>query len=159
MTTEIWKDVIGYEGLYQVSSLGRVKSLPRNGTIKQERILKHKNNGLGYLQVILSNKNKIDKYVHILVAESFLGYKVNKGKICVDHLNSIKCDNRLDNLRIITYKENISRSKTSNTGHTGVYLVNNKYRVIFMKKHLGYYNSMSEAKSIYLNELKKYENE
>lgn len=157
MQTEIWKNVVGYEGLYQVSNLGNVKSIPRNGTIKNEKILSPSNNGTGYLKVTLKNKSNAYKYVHILVAESFLGYKVNKGTICIDHLNNVRSDNRLENLRIITPKENISRAKTSNTGETGIYKVGNKFRAIFIKKHLGYFNDINEAKSAYVNELKQYE--
>jgi len=157
MQTEIWKDVVGYEGLYQVSNLGNVKSLPRNGTVNNEKILSPRNNGIGYLKVTLSNKSRSYKYVHILVAESFLGYNVSKGTICVDHLNNVRSDNRLENLRIITPKENISRAKTSNTGQTGIYKVGNRFRVIFIKKHLGYFKDINEAKSAYLNASKQYE--
>ena len=46
MNTEIWKDVVGYKNLYQVSNLGRVKSIPRNGTIKTDRYLKLRDNGV-----------------------------------------------------------------------------------------------------------------
>ena len=54
---EVWKDVVGYEGLYQISNLGRVKSFPRQGTkIKTERILKPKIEKRGYYFVALCNK-------------------------------------------------------------------------------------------------------
>lgn len=52
---EVWKDIKGYEGYYQVSNLGRIKSLQRNGTIKKDRILKP-NNVKGYLQITLQKK-------------------------------------------------------------------------------------------------------
>ena len=48
MKNEVWKDIVGYEGLYQVSNLGRIKSLPRNGTIKQIREKKQKYDKHGY---------------------------------------------------------------------------------------------------------------
>ena len=68
---EIWKPIKGYEGLYEVSNLGRVKSLVRNGTILKERILNQfivKN----YLKTNLRNKGQKQYYVHRLVAEAFL---------------------------------------------------------------------------------------
>lgn len=162
MKTEIWKDVIGYEGLYQVSNLGNVKTIPRNGTKKTESLLKGSCNGYGYLKVVLSNKNKKTKYIHILVAESFLGYKANKGIVCVDHINGIKIDNKLENLKIITPRENVSKDNRSNTKITGVYKVRNKYRSIINIKnnsfHLGYFNSIEEAKNAYDLKLKEINN-
>ena len=68
---EIWKPIKGYEGLYEVSNLGRVKSLVRNGTILKERILNQfivKN----YLKTNLRNKGQKQYYVHRLVAEAFI---------------------------------------------------------------------------------------
>ena len=57
---EIWKDIKGYEGLYQVSNLGRVRSLPRNGTVKEIRLLKQHVKNSGYYIVILSKNNNVD---------------------------------------------------------------------------------------------------
>jgi hypothetical protein len=154
MNAEIWKDVVGYEGLYKVSNLGRVKSLPRNGTIKTEKLLKDSDNGTGYRKITLKNVKSYTTYVHILVAQSFLNYKKNKGVVCVDHINNVRSDNRLENLQIITPKENICRAKQSNTGSTGVYKVRNKFRVILNSKHIGYYNNLEQAKQIYLTQSK-----
>ena len=102
---EIWKDVIGYEGVYQVSNLGRVKSLPRKWIMK-EKILKpyDKEN---YHTVCLSiNQNRKRHYVHKLVAIAFLKHKPSGHELIVDHINEIKKDNRLSNLQIITHREN-----------------------------------------------------
>jgi len=156
MQTEIWKDVIGYSGLYQVSNLGRVKCLERNGVKKGGNILSPSNNGYGYLKVNLRNKNSKSKYVHILVAESFLGYKANKGVINVDHINEIKTDNRLENLQILSQRENLIKSKHSNTDITNIYKVRNKYRVIIYSKHIGYFNTIENAivkRDEYFNQL------
>ena len=104
MKKEIWKDIPGYEGLYQVSSLGRVKSLVRKGK-KQEIILRQSENGWGYLQVRLT-KNSISKTykVHRLVAQAFIPNPQNYR--CIDHINTIRTDNRVENLRWVSHKEN-----------------------------------------------------
>ena len=104
---EIWKDIKGYEGLYQVSNLGRVKSLERYDSYNKkvdEKILKTKEN-LGYIYVNL-HKNGIQKgyKVHRLVAEAFIPNPDNKP--CIDHINTIVTDNRVENLRWCTYSEN-----------------------------------------------------
>jgi hypothetical protein len=163
MKTEIWKDVVGYKGLYQVSNLGRIKSLPRNGTVKTDVYLKARDNGKGYMQVSLRNGTPKTKYVHIIVAESFLDYKANKGVVCVDHINSIKNDNKLDNLRVITPRENVSRYNRSNTNTTGVYKVRNRYRAIISVKNtrydLGYFDNIESAKLSYELKLNQITNE
>ena len=101
---EIWKDVVGYEGLYQVSNLGRVKSLPKyhfNRTI----ILKKWIDKKGYEHISLSKNNNIKhKSVHRLIAETFIPNPENK--LEVDHINGIPSDNRVVNLRWCTRKEN-----------------------------------------------------
>jgi hypothetical protein len=158
MKVEIWKDVPEYEGLYQVSDLGRVKCLERNGVKKGGNILKPSDNGTGYLKVVLSNKTKKTKYIHVLVAEAFLSHKSNKGVCNVDHINNIKNDNRLENLQILSHRENVIKSKESNTKTTSVYKVRNKYRVIVYGKHVGYCNSILEAierRDYYLKTLNK----
>lgn len=121
---EIWKDIKGYEGLYQVSNMGRVKSLERidnsNHPVK-EKILTQKIEKGGYLRVHLrtpqSNKNIL---VHRLVALSFIPNPENKPE--VDHINTIRSDNRVENLRWVTTKENcnnpitIKNMQIANTG-------------------------------------------
>ena len=99
MQEEIWKDVPGYESLYQVSSLGRVKSLQRyvnnNGgkQLLKERLLKF---GLskGYYNVVLyKNKKNKNIKVHKLVAMAFLNHKPNGYELVIDHINNNKLDN------------------------------------------------------------------
>ena len=96
---EIWKDAVGYEGLYQVSNLGRVKSIKKG-------ILKARLNK-GYLYVDLTrDKKRNHRLIHRLVVSSFIG-EVPEG-YCINHINEIKSDNRLENLEITTFKENIN---------------------------------------------------
>lgn len=121
---EIWKDIEGYEGLYQVSSLGRVKSLERIiksksalGKIficrrQKEKILDCFKSG-GYLLVGLNKQNKQKMiYLHRIVCLSFLENPENKP--CINHKNGIKTDNRVDNLEWCTYKENMSHAINNN---------------------------------------------
>lgn len=106
---EIWKDIKGYEGLYQVSNLGNVKSLEKrvNGKkchrVFKEKQLKPIETNKGYLRVKLCHKGKISKArVHRLVAETF----IEKPNLEVNHINGDKKDNRLENLEWVTGKEN-----------------------------------------------------
>ena len=101
---EIWKDIIGYEGLYQVSNLGNVKSLNYRRTGK-EQILKAGKNKQGYLLVALSKNGNMKKYlIHRLVYETFKG-QIPEGMQC-NHLSEVKTENNLENLNLMTPKEN-----------------------------------------------------
>lgn len=107
---EMWKPVKDYEGLYEISSLGRVKSLNYKGTGK-EKILKNTEHSNGYLIVGLAKNGKYKLfYVHKLVAEAFIPNP--EGKPCIDHINTIKNDNRIENLRWVTHEENSNNSLT-----------------------------------------------
>ena len=102
--SEIWKDIEGYEGLYQVSNLGRVKSLEKlkGVQIQKERILSPTTIKGGYYRVTLCKKGICNKYlVHRLVAKAFLPQNIT-----VNHKNGNKADNSVVNLEWLTQKEN-----------------------------------------------------
>lgn len=101
---EEWRDIKGYEGLYQVSNLGRVKSL-RYKRGEQEKILDGWISKEGYRKVSFYKDNKRKDYlVHRLVAESFIPNPNNKPFI--DHIDTNRTNNKIDNLRWATQKEN-----------------------------------------------------
>lgn len=117
MQNEIWKDVPGFPG-YQVSNAGRVKSMFRrvngpkkNGRIVQEKILKPASVKDGYFAVSLhiGGKRKT-KTIHRLVALAFIPNPDNKPEI--DHINTNRIDNRVENLRWVTRKENGTNPET-----------------------------------------------
>lgn len=153
---EIWKDIIEYEGLYQISNLGRVKSICYK---YKHRILKQNSNGSNYLQVCLfKNNTRKTKKVHKLVAIAFLNHEPNWYKIVVDHIDKNPHNNRLSNLRLITQRLNTSSpniTKTSN--YIGVHVKGKRFCATIYDdkktKHLGYYDSEIEASEAYNRKL------
>lgn len=118
MKKEVFKDVLGYEGLYQISNYGRVKSLGRKnifycGLRKQylerpvkEKILSFNKSYRGYLQVCLTKNGKYQTFlVHRLVAQTFIPNLENKPQ--VNHIDGDKENNFVDNLEWVTSSENI----------------------------------------------------
>jgi hypothetical protein len=116
MIEEIWKDIPGYEGIYQVSDLGNVKSLRFN----KEKILKPGVNGSGYYTVVLCKGKRKTKKVHKLVAMAFLNHNPDGYKLVVDHKDNDKLNNILSNLQLISQRENSSKDKKGTSKHTGV---------------------------------------
>jgi hypothetical protein len=117
---EIWKDIPEYEGRYQISNLGRVKSLKWN----KERILKPSKNKNDYLSVVLcfyGDYSRTSMLVHQLVAIAFLNHIPCGHKLVVNHINFDRKDNRLENLEIVTHRENGNmKHLPSSSKYTGV---------------------------------------
>jgi hypothetical protein len=109
---EIWKDLKYYEGVYQVSNLGRVKSLHRKRRARgyiRERILKPQLKSNGYIRVSLWKNGQGELFwVHILVAKTFILNINNKPE--VNHKDGIRSNNEVENLEWVTYSENIQHS-------------------------------------------------
>jgi hypothetical protein len=101
---EIWKDVPEYEGIYQVSNLGNVRSLNYNNNKKTKEICKKKHK-TGYLNVVLcKNSEKKNKGVHRLVALAFIPNPNNYP--CVNHIDTNKANNNVENLEWCTHSQN-----------------------------------------------------
>lgn len=120
MQNEIWKPIPSYEGIYEVSDFGNIKSLDR--IVKQSNctrnlkglILSFTEDSFGYKTVGLTRYGKTKRIrVHRLVYESFVS--TIKDKLVVDHINGDVRDNRLSNLQVITHRENITKGKYKNT--------------------------------------------
>lgn len=107
---EEWKPICGYEGFYEISNYGRVKSLDYNRT-KQEKILRQGKNKYGYLMVVLykEGKGKTIK-VHRLVAQAFIPNPNNFR--CVNHKDENKTNNCVDNLEWCDHKYNLNYKNT-----------------------------------------------
>jgi hypothetical protein len=156
---EIWKPIPNYEGIYEVSSLGRVKSLSRENysgkgiKIKREKLLKPYLDNYGYYMVKLYN-NSVGKTlrVHKLVAMTFLNHIPCGYKLVVDHINDNPKDNRVENLQIVTQRENafktqgnyssqykgVTFDKSRNKWHSSIYLDGKT-------KHLGRFDCETKA--------------
>lgn len=145
MYKETWEDIKNYEGLYKVSNLGNVKSLKRetnNQFCKEDKILKKRKHKNGYDFVVLyKNGTSKEVSIHRLVATAFLENKNNYD--CVNHINGIKNDNRVENLEWCTFSHN-----TKEAFKTG--LMKTNYKVL--KKN-------SEAMAIKVLQIDKNTNE
>lgn len=164
---EVWKDIPGYEGLYRVSTLGRIKSLSRlmvNGDsffLSKDRILKPCIDTTGYYTINLWKERLPNtRKIHKLVAITFLGHKPCGNKLVIDHIDGNKLNNRLTNIQVVTSRANssicfrrdrdkltsiyvgVSWDKSSKKWHSGI-RINGKYI------HLGRFSSETEASDSY----------
>lgn len=114
--TEVWKDVKDYEGLYQVSNQGRVKTLEKTiyyrgqnrTSVSKEKVLKTRVNRWGYESVNLTKEYKMKTFqVHTLVARAYLGDKVKR---YVNHIDGYKLNNVPANLEYVEAKENVKHA-------------------------------------------------
>ena len=147
---EVWRDVVGYEGLYQVSSLGRVKSVSRTTTTSRvvkgkrqtfswcvpESLLKFGKRADDYRDVPLTKCGKtVNVCVHRLVAEAFLPNP--SGLRCVNHLDGDKSNNRVENLEWCSFQHN--------NNHAVDLKLNTQAIQVYCKETQTVYPSMSRA--------------
>jgi len=170
MSNEKWMPVVGFEGKYEVSNLGRIKSLNYRSVTGVKKILipyTDKNNHW-YHKYTLVNKdgNVVTKLVHWLVMEAFIGQRDGK---FIDHIDGNGSNNRLDNLRYCTHRENLTFDnvvfkKKRSSKYTGVsYRTHsngkNKWRALIQidkkKFSLGAFATEIEASNAYQNKLKE----
>lgn len=127
---EIWKDIIGYEGLYQISNLGRVKSLERSYFIGRwkiktskvtvkEKILCKSTYKEGYNYVVLSKGPAVKKFkIHRLIAIHFIPNPNNYP--IINHINAVRDDNRIENIEWCTHSHNLKHKfKLGNQSNAG----------------------------------------
>jgi len=123
MQIELYKNVVGFEGFYEISNAGNIRATEKiknnqyGEFILPTKILSPKNNGRGYLAIcLIKNKIKTTHKIHRIVAMAFMS-NFNKD-LQVNHINGIKTDNRIENLELCSNRENgthkfLSKSKTS----------------------------------------------
>lgn len=153
---EVWKDVIGYENIYQISNLGKLKNKITN------KVRKLTINGSGYLLINLTKDFKETTFrFHRLLAIHFIPNPNNYD--CVNHINGIKIDNRLENLEWCSHRENMShsalnRKKTSKyPGVSWSKMMNKWYAQIRINNKtipIGYSSTEEEAYNNYKQFLK-----
>ena len=166
---EIWKDIPGYEGKYQVSNLGRVISISRKvignrgNYVIPSRFLKIQIDSVGYERVSLCvDSCRYNLRVHTAVAMAFLGHKRQGRGIVIDHIDNNKTNNVLTNLRIVTHRFNSKRKQGCYTSkYKGVYWAKkeNKWvasiRINKKLYTLGRFTNEIEAAKAYQKELDK----
>ena len=133
----MWKDIKGYDGLYMISDMGEIKSLPKNHRYgsKVERILKSgktkkQRSGETYPTICLCKDGVVTEYkIHRLVAETYIPNPENKST--VNHINGIKNDNRVENLEWATPSE-----QNYHMWKTGLIKISDKWKEA-MKSNIG----------------------
>ena len=150
---ECWLTVTNYEGYYEVSNLGRVKSLDRivnnnykSKNFKEGRILKNRYTGKGYDVCVLQKEGlKENKSVHRLVCETYKN-NLNYKNLQVNHMNGDKKDNRIENLEWVTCKENIVHCyKVLNIKKNSDHMKTPIIQYDINNKEIKRYNSVNEA--------------
>jgi hypothetical protein len=161
---EIWKDIDGYSGIYQISNFGRVKALPRqvnakNGSTRTtpEVVMQHEINFNGYptVKLVLDGK-KMRHRIHLLVWDAF-GNGIRNGKrVVVDHIDNNKTNCHISNLQLLSGRENIIKAKKRIERLTGAYFNGNvwfsKIKIGSAYKYLGSFKSEIEAHNAYMKE-------
>lgn len=154
---EIFKDIKGYEGVYQISNLGRVRRINKKGF----NYLNGKIDYHGYRRVKLSVNGSYEDYkVHQLMAINFLNHKPCGMNRVVDHIDNNKLNNNISNLQIVSVRENNSKGKKSTSKYTGVNWDKSSEKwkaqisINKVKTSLGYFDCEKKAHEAYLKALK-----
>jgi len=160
-TKEVWKEIPEYNGDYHVSNLGRVISFKRGGM----KFLKLNINSSGRHNVNLLKDNiQRTRKVAQLVAIAFLGHVPCGHKIVVDHIDNDKLNDRLDNLQLISQRENASKDRKGSSQFVGVswHKARKKWHAnIWLEtkvKPLGFFTNEKEASDAYQKALKQHLN-
>lgn len=168
---QLWKDIPGYEGLYQINNFGKIKRLSRlrksiskgAPTHINSKIIKSNKMPNGYALIRLrKDKNSKSYYVHRLVMLAFVGHSI----YTVDHINGNKSDNRIENLRYCSQRQNIhfGRDRQNySSKYVGVYKssrqLNKKYNASIWHNgkriRLGYFKTELEAHQAYQKKYKE----
>lgn len=155
MKKEIWKDIPGYEGLYQISNWGNVKSL--SDRWGNERLLKPSNDNVYYKIGLHKDKKRKEFKIHQLVAMAFLGHIPDGMNVIINHIDNNPLNNHVDNIEIIKKEGTISANRINSSIHKnkpGIswYKQGNKWRTqirIGKAIHLGLFIDKQEALDMY----------
>lgn len=150
MENEIWKDIVGFVDIYQVSNLGRIKSLERevvSGSrvmLRKERILKTYINSTGYELAHLKSRGKTKRTgVHRLVMAAFVGESI----LDVNHIDSDRAKNSLDNLEYCSKVENMAHAEKvgrfNPKGSNNVFATLDEDKVRLIREMYAYSNSLN----------------
>jgi len=163
---EEWRDVVGYEGLYQVSNLGRIKSIAKGKGRRSGRILINCFDAYGYLLCsFCRNGVPIKVKVHRIVAFAFLNPPLFTGeRYVVDHINGDRSDNNVENIRFVTHRYNVTEGfRVDMNKYSSKYTGVSKRKgdktwraAIWVKnkcKDLGHFENEIDAHYAYQNEL------
>ena len=166
---EVWKDIKGYEGIYQISNYGRVKSLTRvvKGKNNSKRKLSEKImipglDGSGYEIITLRGESQRAFHIHHLVWDSFRIQKRQGRKVQVDHVDGDKRNNSINNLQLLNNRQNVSKyHKERRELPTGVEYYNKKKKRVRARiyidgkyKHLGCFDNITQASNAYQKALR-----
>jgi hypothetical protein len=168
MEKEIWKNILGYEDIYEISSFGNIRSVDRiilnKGKypfFKKGKTINKRISTSNYYIVTLCKNGAVKTFeVHKLIAIAFLNHIPNGYNTVVDHIDNNSLNNNLNNLQIITQRKNTSKDKANKTSkYTGVYFRKStgKYesQIMINKKikHLGTFSNEIDASIAYEKQL------
>lgn len=123
--------------------------------------IKLHHNGYKFLNIMIEKNGNKSLFVHQIISSVFLNHQIDGMKFVIDHINSIKTDNRVENLRIVSFRENFSKERTIKSGlPTGVHFrkkincFQSKIKIKGKTIHLGYFKDLNLASQAYQNALK-----